>query len=47
MLALHVIACEAVVLLIAEEPNCTGDVQLIGKLTGDPKAYNVPCVVPM
>ena len=47
MLALHVTVCAALVELMLVLLNLTGVVQLRASLTGEPKAYTAPCVVPM
>lgn len=46
-LALQVIVLAAVGVFRSAVPKSTGDVQLIGKLTGDPKPYKNPLVVPI
>ena len=46
MLALQVIVFASVSVFRLEVPNSVGDVQFKGELTGDPKPYKNPLLVP-
>lgn len=46
MLAWHWTVLTAEVLLMLVLPKSLGDVQVSGRLTGEPKAYKSPCTVP-